>query len=356
VVILVLPPIVEKECATIGAALRGQKIILTPAQKMQRSFQREEKKTGQDFFDFDLSDAPDPSQQGFWNIHHALKARAMPSGLPTQIVWENRLRDLGLTQDPASTAWNLFTALYYKSGNIPWQLQQVPLNTCFVGISFYKGGPHDDADMQTSLAQVFSGAGEGLVLKGQKAVIDKKRDRKAHLDQSGAEKLLRQAIALYEQHHHVKPSRVVLHKTSRYWPEELVGFTKALDGIPRYDFLALEKLDLRCMRIGKEPPLRGTVVSIAPRHHLVFTMGYVPYFRSYPGMRIPTPIEIVEHHGDSPADQVCREILALTKVNWNSCSFACSEPITIQFARTVGRILTEVPHGTAPQTKYKYYM
>jgi hypothetical protein len=35
--------------------------------------------------------------------------------------------------------------------------------------------------MQTSLAQVF-GAGEGLVLKGEKATFDRKRDRKAHLD------------------------------------------------------------------------------------------------------------------------------------------------------------------------------
>lgn len=356
VVVLVMPPVVEKECATIGAALRGQKIILTPAQKIQRSFDREQKKTGQSFFDLDLTDTGDAAERGFWNIHHALKAHAMPTALSTQIVWENRLRDIGLTQDPASMAWNLFTALFYKSGNIPWQLQQVPMNTCFVGVSFYKAGPYDDADMQTSLAQVFSGAGEGLVLKGQRAVVDKKRDRKAHLDESGAEKLLRQAISLYEQHHHTKPARVVMHKTSRYWPEELTGFRKALDGIARYDFLALEKLDLRFMRMGKEPPLRGTVISIAPKHHLVFTMGYVPYFRAYPGMRIPTPVEIVEHHGDSPTEQICREILALTKVNWNSCSFACSEPITIQFARTVGRILTEVPPANSPQTKYKYYM
>jgi len=71
-------------------------------------------------------------------------------------------------QDPASTAWNLLTALYYKSGNIPWRLERVPQNTCFVGVSFYKESPHPNADMQSSLAQVFSGAGEGLVLKGER--------------------------------------------------------------------------------------------------------------------------------------------------------------------------------------------
>jgi argonaute-like protein implicated in RNA metabolism and viral defense len=73
-------------------------------------------------------------------------------------------------------------------------------------------------------------------------------------------------------------------------------------------------------------------------------------------MRIPSPLEIVEHHGDSSAASVCDEILALTKVNWNSCSFGSSMPITIRFAKNVGRILAELPLGVTPQTKYKFYM
>jgi hypothetical protein len=203
---------------------------------------------------------------------------------------------------------------------------------------------------------VFSGSGEGLVLKGQKAVVDKKRDRNAHLDERGAEQLLTQAINLFTQHHKGKPARVVMHKTSRYWPEELAGFKKALGDIYRHDFLALEKLDTRFMRLGKEPPLRGTVVSLAPKHHAVFTVGYIPYLRAYPGFRIPNPLEVVEHFGESPTELLCQEILGLTKVNWNSCSFASSDPISILFARTVGRILTEIPPGVSAQTKYKFYM
>jgi len=356
VVAVVMPPAVEKECATVGAAVRSTKLILTPAKKLERRLERERLRTGQEFFPFDFRESLEEGQRGFWNIHHALKAHAMRFALPTQIVWEGRLRGQGLTQDPASMAWNFFTALYYKAGNIPWLPQHVPPNTCYVGISFYKESPLESADMQTSLAQVFSGSGEGLVLKGQKAVIDKKRDRKAHLDERGAEQLLTQAIALYAQHHKGKPSRVVLHKTSRYWPEELAGFKKALGDIYRYDFLTLEKLDTRFMRLGKEPPLRGTVVTLAPRHHVVFTVGFIPYLRAYPGFRIPNPLEIVEHHGESPTELICQEIMALTKLNWNSCSFASSDPITTLFARTVGRILTELPAGVTPQTKYKFYM
>ena len=269
VVAVIMPPIVEKECATVGAAFRGTRLVLMPVQRLEKRLEKLRRKTGQDFLPFDFGDSPVEGQKGYWNIHHALKAHAMKFGFPTQIVWERRLRGEGLTQDPASMAWNLFTALYYKAGNIPWQLQQVPPNTCFIGVSFYKDSPTKGADIQTSLAQVFSGSGEGLVLKGQKAVIDKKRDRHAHLDELGAQQLMKQALGLYEQHHHTKPSRVVVHKTSRYWAEELVGFKKGLDHIYSYDFLALEKLGTRFMRLGKEPLARGSVIDLARRHHVV---------------------------------------------------------------------------------------
>jgi hypothetical protein len=53
---------------------------------------------------------------------------------------------------------------------------------------------------------------------------------------------------------------------------------------------------------------------------------------------------------------VCREILALTKVNWNSCNFASVEPITLQFARTVGRVMRELPPDVPAARLYRFYM
>lgn len=41
------------------------------------------------------------------------------------------------------------------------------------------------------------------------------------------------------------------------------------------------------------------------------------------------PLEILEDHGDSPWTSVLKEIVALTKMNWNTADFACGEPITI---------------------------
>lgn len=358
VIIFVMPSIVERECGGIGMEFQGKKVELTVAEKIERKLAKESRRTGQAMLglEFDLEDERKTVlQRGFWNLHHALKARSMASDLSTQIVWERTLSGGGGTQDPASIAWNFLTALYYKAGNRPWQLQMLPENACYVGVSFYKETPYADADLQTSLAQVF-GAGEGLVLKGRRAVIDKQRDRKAHLDEAAAEQLLAQAIELYSKQTKTPPRRVVVHKTSRYWPEEIRGFKKALGNINLYDFLTLETLGTRFMRVGKKPPLRGTVVMLSGRQYLIYTLGYIPYFRDYPGMRTPNPLEVLEHHGTSTAQDVCREILALTKLNWNSCAFANGVPITIRFARDVGRILAELPKGVEPKTKYKFYM
>lgn len=212
VVVLVMPPSVEAACAGIGDVFARQKVKLSPQQRFQRSLQREAAATGQTVLglDFDTTDQTDSSSHiGFFNIHHALKAHAMRTGFTTQVVWESTLKD----SNSASVAWNLFTALYYKAGNNPWRLQSLPDNTCYVGVSFFKESPRIGADMQTSLAQVF-GAGEGIVLKGEKAVFNKERDRKPHLSEDGAEKLLTRAIQSYTLQHNAPPKRVVVHKTS----------------------------------------------------------------------------------------------------------------------------------------------
>jgi len=352
VVVALLPPDVQHEVEHVGTAMARRKFVLSPRDRFLASLKKDEA-AGQSLLTLGF-DTPSSSFEGYWNIHHAFKARAMRFDIPTQLLWESTLRDEHLS----SVAWNLFTALYYKAGHTPWRLQLLPDNTCYVGVSFYKERPFGKSDMNSSLAQVF-GAGEGIVLQGGKAVVDKDRgDSSPHLRETEATALLANALEKYKLQHGAPPTRVVVHKTSRYWPEELDGFRKALGTIYHYDFVAFGELESRFMRLGKRPVIRGTGVILGKRHYLLFTGGYIPYLRTYPSKRIPRPIEILEHFGDSTPQWVCTEILALTKLNWNSCWFGSTMPITIRFSRDVGRVLAELPKDTSiqPQSKYRYYM
>lgn len=287
------------------------------------------------------------------DFHNALKATIMKGHVPIQLIWEPTLRGARTKEDPATIAWNIVTALMYKAGNIPWQLNAQDPNTCFVGISFFQDGKSKDS--KASLAQAFAQNGEGIVLKGENAAWDP-LERQAHLSQEGAKRTLERVLADFKTRFQGLPRRVVIHKTSRYSQGELTGFRQALEGVHTHDFLALTDRGIRLMRMGKEPPLRGTVAELGRRDYAVFTIGYVPYVRAYPGMRIPSPIEICEHHGDSDAEKVCSEVIALTKLNWNNCRLATRDPITIAFSKKVASILREFGDNEPPENKYRFFM
>ena len=85
--------------------------------------------------------------------------------------------------------------------------------------------------------------------------------------------------------------------------------------------MALGSRGLQFYRKGDYPPLRGTYVKFSEADLLLYTVGYVPFLRTYPGARVPQPLEILEHVGDSPWDVVLKEVLALTKMNWNTADF-----------------------------------
>jgi hypothetical protein len=114
----------------------------------------------------------------------------------------------------------------YKAGGIPWRLLRdaAELTTGFVGVSFYRS--LDGARLLTSVAQVFNEHGEGVIVKGGPAQLDKE-DKTPHLSEPDAHALLKQAIQVYRREHRTSPARVVVQKTSRMTPEEPAGFDAA---------------------------------------------------------------------------------------------------------------------------------
>jgi hypothetical protein len=285
-------------------------------------------------------------------FHHALKAHAMQSGLPTQLVWESTLHGAA-NEDEATRAWNLWTGVYYKSGRVPWRIGALPRGTCFVGVKLYRD--RREGNLRSCLAQAFSDQGEGLVLRSEPFQWD--GTKSPHLTKEVARDLMQRVLEAYESHLKHLPSRVVVHKWQRYTEDERAGFDEGSQGRVQFvDLVAFSDRQIRFFRAGQEPPLRGTMISLAPGNCLLYTRGYVPYLSVYPGMRVPSPLEITEHFGASSLTQICQEILALTRLDWNTAAFAGKEPITTAFADDVGGILSELPKGVRPHPQYRFYM
>lgn len=295
------------------------------------------------------SDAPD--------FRGMLKARAMNLSFPIQIVWEdvfdesakiprkikeNRSRKI---QDQAGRTWNLLTTLYYKgSGRIPWR--KMPHDgdfaACYIGVSFYRevGGQQ----LFTSAAQMFDERGRGFILKGKRAQTES-RGRHPYMTKVDAYQLIADALAAYKKHHKHYPARVIVLKTSQFRAEEADGIFEALDeaGAELRDLVWIhESYSVKVLRDGNYPVMRGTFVDLGGKG-LLYTNGSIPYYGTYPGMYDPRPLLLCPYSGsDSTISQIAAEVLALTKVNWNSTQMNQKLPIPIRAARAVGEVLKYV--------------
>lgn len=314
-------------------------------------------------------DEEEPSGTQQLDFHHLLKARAMRLRVPIQIVLpgtydETKLRKskrrperFRRLQDEATRAWNFHTALYYKAGGAPWRLirESSELDTCYVGISYYRS--LDKTRLDTSTAQVFNERGDGIIVRGAPPVVSK-ADRKPHLSEEDAYQLLDSALDMYRAEHRHLPARVVLHKTSAYNEDEKRGFTRAARDQRVYsaELISITRSFTRLFRSGAYPPLRGTLLSLDDLTHVLYTRGSVDFFETYPGMYVPRPLLFRCDQTEQTPRFLGTEILALTKMNWNNTQFDGGDPITVEAARRVGDILKYVAAGDKVEPRYSYYM
>jgi len=279
--------------------------------------------------------------------------------IPVQIVREETLNpESSETQNLATKAWNFCTGVFYKAGNLPWVIGGLNPDTCFLGISFFhKKDFYRDA-VFTSMAHLFSNDFDGIVLKGDRVDFDVSL-KMPFLDYEKAKGLMERGLLEYEKVRHVLPRQLVIHKTSSFNEGEIRGFSEVLEakGIV-YDLASITKSSLRVLRYGKYPVPRGTLVSFGSEHDFLYTKGFIPELDTYPGVHVPLPLNVKKARGDSSIGQICKDILALTKLNWNTADFCCGLPITVGFARNVGHVFKEFedPDEFEPQRSYRFYM
>src|SRR5581483_9503631 len=296
----------------------------------------------------------------FRTFYRALKARSQVhvNPVPIQVLRRDtvdRPNEKGKGQSLATRAWNIGSALYYKAGGLPWRPADLPDNTCFVCISFHHLKKRTGSLVYASVAQAFSTTGEPFTLKGATIDHDQRQDKQPYLNETQAFNLLRDVLDHYQARTGLMPSRVVIHKTTTYHPDEEKGFRDATrDRVPACDLIWMRSTAFRLIRKGMQEPWRGTLCTIGPETYL-FTSGFVPWWNEYPGPHIPAPIQIGAS-GETDIRERAIEILALTKMNWNSTEGVSRYPITLSFAKRVGQLMSEFSENQVPNPSYRFNM
>jgi len=324
----------------------------------------------------DFEDAPrNLEQYGLSpDFRRQLKARIMAYDLPVQIVRESTLeiteqirRGEKGTNPLSDRLWNMGTALYYKCGRKPWKTPWAREGVCYVGLAYRRSDRGDRT--ACCAAQMFLDSGDGIMFVGEFGPWYSDEKKEFHLSGDAAEKLLRGTIATYQSQDGRPLREVFLHARSGIGFEEYQGFKSAcppdakLVGIrvrqdrmgPRlFRYGDHPKTELR----GKHPVLRGTFWQRTQRHGLLFTTGFKSRIGTYDGWEIPVPLSITIQHGEGDIVQVAKDILGLTKLNYNACQLGESQPITVKYSDRIGEILLANPEVPKEYWRhnFKYYI
>lgn len=301
-------------------------------------------------------------------FHDQLKARLLDSGVIVQVVRESTiafrsvtkrngqpLRDLSKVQ--SDIAWTLSTAAFYKSGRRPWKLSAARPGVCYVGLAFKQDPRGRDARTACCAAQMFLDSGDGFVFRSHIGPWFNPTKGDFHLKALDAEEMLSEAIEAYRQSHGRAPEEVFVHSQNHFSNDEWNGFMAASGSSTRVVAIRIrEDRGLKLFTSSKHPLLRGTALLDGARGAHLWSRGFSPRLNTYDGREVPAPLRVDIQRGEADIGQVLDDVLALTKLNYNSCRFADGIPVTLRFADTVGEILTAGPTAAVPPLPFKFYL
>jgi hypothetical protein len=301
------------------------------------------------------------------HFHNQLKAKLLGCEAVTQLVRQTTIapheflnkkgKPKRKLQDAATVAWNLATGIYYKSGAKPWTLADIREGVCYIGLVFKTTNNPTDAKEACCGAQMFLHTGEGIVFKGAVGSWESDKRGNFHLPKDKATEIVQRCLDAYKLWHGKAPAELFIHARSGFNREEIDGFLEAAPPETKVTGIQIRKAkDLKLFRDGRRAVLRGLALRLDTRNAYLWSSGYVPKLKTYPGREVPSPLRVKVLFGDTPLDQVLADIMSLTKLNFNACIYSDGLPVTLRFANDVGEILTAIPDITSKPLPFRHYI
>lgn len=303
------------------------------------------------------------------NFHNQLKLKLLRYKILSQIIRESTiafekilkqnnkpLRDL--TKFQTAIAWNLSTSMYYKVGGLPWKLADIRPDVCYIGLVFKKDLTHQDEKTACCAAQMFLDSGDGLVFRGDVGPWYNPDTNEYHLQRESAKELLKKGLATFKKFNGIEPKEIFIHGRTFFNYEEWSGFEEAITHKTKLCGIRIvEENAFKLFRGNRFPVLRGTSLVTSTKKAFLWTKGFIPRLQSILGVETPNPLNIKIIKGEGDIHVVCKDILALTKLNYNTCLMCDGKPVTLKFANAIGEILTAGPLDDIEiALPFKYYI
>lgn len=303
-----------------------------------------------------------------FNLHDAIKLYATERGVAVQFIEERSLN----TYDPCKVIWGLSTSLYAKSQGVLWHPKEISENTVYIGIGYAQS---EKKGICVGCSQLFDSTGTGvrMILKKINNPLYAGK-RNPYMRKDEAREMM---SALREKYYHCCPTskikRVVIHKTTPFMKDEIIGITQAFEGVDVDLIQIQEYTPWRGIRFGMVAQKeaygyalkRGTTIKLNDESFLLWSHGCVMndelsginrnYYKN--GRGIPAPLLVKKYFGQADGDVVAQEILMLTKMNWNSGdSLYKILPVTLDFAKILSRMSKQDEAIYDKAYDFRYFM
>jgi hypothetical protein len=363
--LVVVPDIIFQNCRPRSVVFSSQRQETSNA----IGYKEAQRRKIEPVFSFAQDEGDEVPYQYDPDFHNQLKGRLLCSKILTQVLRESTIafrdftrengsfrRDLSILE--SEIAWNISSASFYKAGGRPWKLRSVRPGVCYIGIVFKQVLGDLIAENACCAAQMFLDSGDGVVFKGDVGPWYNPKKGDYHLSKSAAKDVVEVALNSYRHSHDNKaPSELFIHARTEFNDAEWEGFTEAAG--PNTSVVAVRiktEPDIRVYHPSDNPVLRGNAWILSETSGLLFTGGWVPRLQTYPGREVPRPLRVDVFRGNCDITTVMRDVLSLTKLNYNSCRYADGLPVTLRFADNVGEILSSGPKIPEAPLQFRHYI
>ena len=288
------------------------------------------------------------------NFHNQLKAKLLNERIVTQIIRESTIAYKSIWQTLKRLnmksylilpkAWNISTTLYYKYGGVPWKLGDVRKNVCYLGLVYKKLDDDSQSQNACCAAQMFLDSGDGMVFKGNIGPWYNPVSKEFHINKKDAAELLSMSLEAFRSKSETKrnilmkflfmPKPILMTMNGKVSARRLkvkvkwLAFVLGMTAVSNYTVIFLTVY-------------QGVLPYYTPsRLAYLWTKGYIPRLQTQIGLETPNPLDSRNYKGEHNIKTVCEDILALSKLNYNTCVFADGSPVTLKFADSIGEVLT----------------
>jgi hypothetical protein len=286
-----------------------------------------------------------------FDVHDFVKASSVQRGIGTQFLDQSTLLD----SMQCRVWWWLSLAFYVKAMRTPWVLDGLDRDSAFVGLGMSvdiarERGRH----VVMGCSHIYSSRGEGLQYRLSHVENPVFFGKNPFLSREDARRIGEQIRELFFESRSILPRRVVVHKRTRFTRDEQSGLREGLIGVPHVEMLEVvvdgslryiaSNVDPKGnLREDNYPVRRGSVVQLDEYSALMWVHGVTSAISSgrryYQGKRrIPAPLLLRRHCGDSDLRDLAEEILGLSKMNWNTFDLYTKLPATVQSSNEIARI------------------